>query len=150
MRRQNLSVSRRRRCLSSWLLLAEAGLFLLVARACLRLLRVSTIVRWIRTPLLESTADRPLIVEPCRWAVTAFSRNAPVRLVCFPQALALHAMLRRRRIVSDLLYGVARMDDGQLVAHVWLRHAGKVILGGETAGRFSVLDTWSPQLPHGR
>ena len=128
---------------AEWRLLAEAGLLLLLARVSLRLVSVAAIVRWIRLPIRRPVAGVGL-VEPCRWAVTAFSRNAPVRLVCFPQALALHAMLRRRRIVTDVLYGVARMEDGILVAHVWLRYEGKVILGGETAGSFSVIDTWSP------
>jgi hypothetical protein len=125
------------------LLLGEAGLLLVLARAALRLVPVARIVRWIRRPLSRKVAA-VRDVERCRWAVTAFSRNVPVRLVCFPQALALHAMLRRRGIASDVLYGAARLDGGELVAHAWLRHEGVVLVGGETADGFSVLDTWSP------
>jgi hypothetical protein len=133
----------RHRSLGDWLLLSEAGVLLLLARAALRLVPVASIVRWIRRPM-QPRASNPAVIEKCRWAVTAFSRNAPVRLVCFPQALALHAMLRRRGIASDVLYGAARLDDGELVAHAWLRYNGTVLVGGETAGSFSVLDTWSP------
>ena len=135
----------KRRSGAEWRVLLEAAAFLLLARLSLRLVKVATIVKWIHLPIRRPRTSH-VAVEQCRWAVKAFSRNAPIRLVCFPQALALHAMLRRRRIVSDILYGVARMEDGILVAHVWLRYEGKVILGGETSGRFSVLDTWSPRI----
>ncbi len=139
----NGSTSWRKHSGAEWKLLIEAACLLLLARLSLRVLKVATIVRWIQVPIRHAT-DEPRMVEQCRWAVTAFSRNVPLRLVCFPRALALHAMLRRRRIISEVLYGVARMDEGILVAHVWLRYGGKVILGGETSGGFSVLDTWSP------
>jgi hypothetical protein len=136
---------RRRRSLQEWLLLIEAGSWLLLARAALRLIPVARIVRWIRRPMRKTVSGSvTAVVEQCRWAVTAFSRNAPVRLVCFPQALALHAMLRRRGLSSEVLYGAARLEGGELVAHAWLRWDGVVIVGGETAGSFSVLDTWSP------
>ena len=138
-------MSRRPRSLDEWLLLLEAGTLLLAARAILRLFPVSRIVCWIRRPISvrDNGAQQPA-VEACRRAVTGFSRNAPLRLVCFPQALALHAMLRRRGIVSEVLYGAARLENGELAAHAWLRHRGVVIVGGETAGSFSVLDTWAP------
>ena len=141
-------MSRPARSLREWMLLCEAGSMLIAARVTLRLLPVSRIVHWIRRPIHEeSNAASQAIVAQCRWAVTAFSRNAPVRLVCFPQALALHAMLRRRGIVSEVLYGAARLEDGKLAAHAWLRHQGEVIVGGETAGSFCVLDTWKPGDP---
>ena len=136
---------RERRSLHAWLLLIEAGTWLLIARAALRLLPVSRIVGWIRRPIrVRSAPGGGDIVGECRWAVTAFSHNAPVRLVCFPQALALHFMLRRRGIASEVLYGAARLENGELAAHAWLRHEGVVVVGGETAGNFSVLDTWKP------
>jgi hypothetical protein len=136
---------KRQRSLREWQLLTEAGAWLLVARGALRLVPVAWIVRWIRRPMSANTsAADSAVMERCRWAVTAFSRNAPVRLVCFPQALALYAMLRRRRIASEVLYGAARLDNGELVAHAWLHCGGVVLVGGETAGSFSVLDTWKP------
>jgi hypothetical protein len=138
-------VNRRKRSLHEWLLLAEAGTLLLLARAALRLVPVAGIVRWIRRPMSATAiAPDPVVLEQCRWAVTAFSRNAPVRLVCFPQALALFSMLRRRGITSEVLYGAARLESGELVAHAWLRCGEVVLVGGETAGNFSVLDTWKP------
>jgi hypothetical protein len=45
------------------------------------------------------------------------------------------------------VYGATRLEDGKLAAHAWLRYQGEVIVGGETAGSFSVLDTWKPGDP---
>lgn len=128
-----------------FLLLLEAGAFLIAARFALRTLRTSQIVAWVRRPLPVAGA----LLEEChlrqfQWAVTAFSRNAPIRLVCFPQALAMYAMLRRRGLTSEILYGAARLEDGSLAAHAWLRSEGRIWIGGEVAADFSVLDIWKP------
>ncbi len=131
-----------------WLLLFEAGISLVTARFFLKVLRTSRIVAWVRRPL--SVADRlPAKGElhQVQWAVTAFSRNAPIRLVCFPQALAMYAMLRRRGLAAEILYGAGRLDDGTLAAHAWLRAEGRVWVGGDVADNFSVLDTWKPSIP---
>jgi hypothetical protein len=127
------------------LILLEAGLLLLVARAALKIVPTARIVRWVRRPLrsLDTTAGHGRL-EQVQWAVTAFSRNAPIRLVCFPQALAMYAMLRRRRIASEVLYGAARLPDGRLAAHAWLRSQGRVWVGAGVAPDFTVLDVWKP------
>jgi hypothetical protein len=134
----------RSRCWQDWLLLGEAGIGLIAARVMLKLVPTMKIIRWIQRPVENGTYAEPVNLEQLRWAVTAFSRNAPIRLVCFPQALALHAMLRRRRIASEVLYGAARSADGKLTAHAWLRCDGRVLVGGEVAGDFTVLDVWKP------
>ena len=136
------------RSLKEWVLLIEAGFLLLVARSALRLFHTAQIVRWVRRPLrtsVSSVDERE--VRLLQWAVTAFSRNAPIRLVCFPQALAMYTMLRRRRVLSEVLYGVARLPEGKLVSHAWLRIEDRIWIGGEVAAEFTVLDVWTPS-PH--
>jgi hypothetical protein len=138
----------RNRSFREWLLLAEAGLMLVIARGALRLLPTMRIVNWVRRPIPNEIVSLPSQeIKPLCWAVAAFSQNAPIRLVCFPQAIALHAMLRRRHAASEILYGVARTQEGKLLAHAWLRCADRIWLGGEVSSEFTVLDTWKPTDP---
>ena len=130
------------------LILLEAGLLLLAARAALRFVPTARIVRWVRRTLPETNKDAGhASLEQLQWAVMAFSRNAPIRLVCFPQALAMYAMLRRRGIPSEVLYGAARLSDGKLAAHAWLRAEGRLWVGADVAADFTVLDVWKPSPP---
>lgn len=129
-------------------LLAEAALSLLHARMALRMWPVRTVLRRLerlpnRTSSRSGTPESALTVNRVRDAVLAVSRHAPLRFVCFPQALAAHAMLRRRGIASRLHYGVRRSADGQLRAHTWLETEGRTILGGETSSLFSQIHAWS-------
>jgi hypothetical protein len=77
-----------------------------------------------------------------RWAVEAAARHSPVEFVCFPQTLAGYAMLRRRGVRGTMVYGVMRSKDGELIAHTWLMMGERVVLGGEGAGEFGVVERW--------
>jgi Uncharacterised nucleotidyltransferase/Transglutaminase-like superfamily len=120
--------------LSQKWLLAEAFAALLAARASLVLFPVRWIFRWLEKPLRNpATPRRPEVVERIRWAVLTVARYGPLSFVCFPQALAAHAMLRRRGIGSIMHYGVRRSADRQIRAHTWLEVDNRVLLGGESA-----------------
>jgi hypothetical protein len=123
-------------------LLLEAFATLLAARVSLALLPVRWIFRWLERPLRHpaaagqrdaSTAGRPGVVERIRWAVLTVARYGPLSFVCFPQALAAHAMLRRRGVGSVMHYGVRRSADRQMRAHTWLEVDNRMLLGGESA-----------------
>lgn len=124
-----------------WLLL-EAFATLLAARVSLALLPVRWIFRWLERPLRHPAAAgqrdasapvRPAVVERIRWAVLTVARYGPLSFVCFPQALAAHAMLRRRGVGSVMHYGVRRSADRQMRAHTWLEVDNRMLLGGESA-----------------
>lgn len=67
------------------------------------------------------------------------SRILPWPVVCFPKALAVWSMLRRRDIMVTLYYG-ARIDpDRVLRLHVWLQDGARGIVGHPKAGEFKVL-----------
>ena len=131
-----LSVSQR------WQLL-EAFAALLTARCALALLPVRWIFRWLESPVRAAPAsaiahaDSSDSIERIRWAVLTVARYGPLSFVCFPQALAAHAMLRRRGIASIMHYGVRRSADRQLRAHTWLEVDHRMLLGGESALLFS-------------
>jgi hypothetical protein len=119
-------------------LLVEAFATLLAARSSLVLLPVRWIFRWLESPPRHPTAsDGSEIVEEIRWAVLTVARYGPLSFVCFPQALAAHAMLRRRGIRSIMHYGVRRSADRQMRAHTWLEVDHRMLLGGESAMLFA-------------
>jgi hypothetical protein len=124
-----------------WLLL-EAFATLLVARCSLVLLPVRRIFRWMESPVrrparsVPSDAAQSEAIERIRWAVLTVARYGPLSFVCFPQALAAHAMLRRRGISSIMHYGVRRSADRRMRAHTWLEVDHRMLLGGESAVLF--------------
>jgi hypothetical protein len=118
-------------------LLLEAFGALAVARCALVLLPVRWIFRWLEKPIRGTPSAPPDVVERVRWAVLAVARYGPVSFVCFPQALAAHAMLRRRGIGSIMHYGVRRSADRKLRAHTWLEVDHRMLLGGESALLFA-------------
>ena len=66
-----------------------------------------------------------------RRAVQRAARRLPWTIVCFPEGLAAHWMLRRRGACSQLHYGLRSSLD-KLSAHVWVTLAGEVVIGEET------------------
>lgn len=59
----------------------------------------------------------------------AVAKWVPFRAVCLQQALAGHAMLRRRRIPSVLHLGSGRDETRKFIAHAWLQAAGLPVTG---------------------
>jgi Transglutaminase-like superfamily len=64
------------------------------------------------------------------WAVTALGQRAPRRATCLVKALAAQAMLARRGYPSRLRIGVTRGGRGELEAHAWVEHEGRILVGG--------------------
>jgi hypothetical protein len=119
-------------------LLVEAFAMLLVARCSLSLLPVRWIFRWLERPVQRrGSSAKPAVVERIRWAVLSAARYGPLSFVCFPQAVAAHAMLRRRGISSIMHYGVRRSADRKMRAHTWLEVDHRMLLGGESAPLFA-------------
>ena len=133
---RSLSGQRRR-------LLAEAFVMLCLARAALVFLPMRQVFRWLEQPSqdggtsVSSATDTSRTTESIRWAVLTTARYGPFSFVCFPQALAAHAMLRRRGVRSVMHYGVRRAADRTLRAHTWLEVDHHMLLGGETAMLFA-------------
>jgi hypothetical protein len=50
-------------------------------------------------------------------------RRAPLAATCLPQALAVHAVLRRRGLDPELRIGVRKAED-RVEAHAWVELAG--------------------------
>ena len=114
------------------LLLTESLICLVAARLAIALLPMPWVLRRIGTPQQESGFE-PQAMDAAEarrvaFAIRVISRHLPSLGSCLAQALAGHAMLRRRGISCTVCLGVAR-QDGRLAAHAVLR-SGRVVLTG--------------------
>jgi hypothetical protein len=134
-----------------WRLLAEASLLLMLASAAIAL------VPFRRLPDLLGSKTAGPKGESCDsgqlrrlcWAVEASARWLPWRTVCFQKGVALHWMFRRRGLASRLHYGVGRLEENALGAHVWVSHGGSIVMGGEVASKFACLATFPAKCAEG-
>ena len=133
-------------------LVVEAFASLLMARAALAFLPMQRIFRWLEQPTDESSEALAAFgtAERVRWAILAASRYGPLQFVCFPQALAAHAMLRRRGVRSVMHYGVRRSVDRRLRDHTWLEVDHRMLLGGESADLFAPIHSIGNTGPAGK
>jgi hypothetical protein len=76
-------------------------------------------------------------VAKAGWAIEAVSRAVPWKAVCFQKGLALHWMMRRRKVETILHYGVTRQPEKGLIAHVWISFEGGDVMGGDVSDQFA-------------
>ena len=115
-----------------WFLMAEALILLAAASAMVRLLPFRRIVRLAQSPL-RAAGENSVDLDRLRRAIEAWARRVPWRAMCIQCALALHLLLRRRGIASELHYGIRKAAERPLSAHVWLSVDGVTLIGGEAA-----------------
>lgn len=132
-----------RRPLQDWLIVAEAVFWLAVARARLALTPFPKLARRLSAPNPPPRSGGEAIARRIGWAVSTAARRGPIRAVCFPQALAARAMLRRRGLPATLYYGIVNEAAG-LKAHVWVRSDETNVVGTETAAAHRLVATFPP------
>lgn len=131
------------------LLLAEAAVWLALARVVLILFPFRTIAARLGTVSVPNDASRRepannpspetvRVAQAVGWAVGRAARHLPFEAVCLPQALAAKMMLRRRGIESSLHFGVRRSGGAAaaLEAHAWLDAAAVKVTGYPVATEF--------------
>jgi hypothetical protein len=79
------------------------------------------------------------------WAVTAAGQRLLGDKRCLTEALVAQFLLSRRGVAADLQIGVARGGKGQLEAHAWIEHEGRVLVGHSPD-----LERYNRLLPAGR
>lgn len=126
--------------LRKWMLLSGAEqslalrmtIFLLVLRAGLNLLPWKVVLRVMAAAEKRFAAPGPVDAqyrERVRWAVSAAGKVVLGDDGCLPQALAVHFMYRRKCLPAELVLGVMKGADGQLVAHAWVESGGEIATG---------------------
>lgn len=131
-------------------LLVRATLLLGVIRLGLGLLPFRTVLRLLNLVARPNVASaKALTISPNRiaWAVTVVSPYVLGIRPCLTQALAVQTFLRRRGSAARIHLGVARGDRGQVEAHAWVEHGGKVVIGGSLSelARYTPLLALDPQ-----
>jgi hypothetical protein len=141
------------RCLSSrdGVLLAECAVVLLLARLALSLCPFRTLLK-----IVDRAAASPLSVwrrgprriERVRWAVLKASRYVPGTRHCLTQALCAKLLLGSQDRAVHVRIGVAKDEEGRLIAHAWLEAEGMPIFGLTDAevNRYSALPQLDPAL----
>lgn len=125
-------------------LLVEATLRLLVARIAIATMPFPRVARRMggfippaaaraKANAAPPSAADLVVARKIGWAVTRAARHIPFEAVCLPQAMAGHAMLRRRGIFGIIHFGTKRGTAVTLDAHAWL-DAGEVEVTGYPFG----------------
>jgi hypothetical protein len=132
---------------SDRLLLAEAGLWLGVARLAIRLFPFRWIKRGWGQPQItspeKSGRPSPELLERISWAVATASRHLPWDCLCLAQAMAGKAMLRCRGISSTLYMGLTRGGASHIQGHAWLKCGERILTGQEGMEKFTVIATFA-------
>lgn len=123
----------------SLLLVAEASCRLMLARTVLKLDSFARISRRLGTFVAPDDARaatafvtrRPhdaRIARQVRWAIRRTAPLMPFATTCLSEAIAAHAMLRRRGVGAVLHFGMDHRDADRK-GHAWLAAAGVEITG---------------------
>jgi hypothetical protein len=130
-----------------YLLLLEAGVYLVAARLLLLVMPFNRIAPIIGKTGRTSDDGVPSTQEASArrigWAIGAVARRSPLPLVCLPQAMAAQWMLHRRSLSGTLYLGVAKNDQGALEAHAWTRCGRAVLTGAAGHERYTVVGTFA-------
>jgi hypothetical protein len=118
--------------------LREATVMLILARLAVRFVSAARIFSWVNRPPRHINRFASDEAHWVSWAVESVGANPWMNTLCLPRALAAHAMLRRRGIVSRLCLGVAR-EGYELTAHAWLEIGNNKMAGDAESGRFTRL-----------
>jgi hypothetical protein len=128
-----------------WSLLVETLVGLTKARILVRVLPFPALATRLGEHMAETgTADHPSrqpFLASLTWSVGALSRRLPWRCQCLEQALAAQMLLRRRNIPHTLYLG-ARLQQGRLEAHAWVRCGGRLVTG-ETGETFPMVNCFA-------
>jgi hypothetical protein len=112
--------------------LLEARLVLFVAALAIRIVPASWFLRLCdhRIPKVNRFATSELDWIP--WAVESIASTKSASPSALAKALAVHAMLRRRRIASTLCLGYTRSKH-TLTTRVWVEHGDRILVGEQDA-----------------
>ena len=138
----------RRPRLERWLLLRllvllPASRLMLRALGYVRLRRL--LERWSRMGVARSASAEDLLQsEHLAGLVALAGRRGLIRVTCLPQALLLHALLRRRGLQPELRIGVRKPHEA-VEAHAWVELQGQEL--GEGALGHQAFDDRRPDRP---
>lgn len=123
------------------LLVLEAFFFLAYGRM-FKSLPFSKMSKTLGDQMDETTYEQHtnhVILKNISNAIHIMSRYTFWESQCLVKAIAGMKMLERRNIESTLYFGTAKDNQGQLIAHAWLRSGPYYLTGAEEMERFIVV-----------
>ncbi|MBZ5555747.1 MAG: lasso peptide biosynthesis B2 protein [Acidobacteriia bacterium] len=136
-------------------LLVHALVLYVAIAALLRLIAHRRLTRWLDAVYRRAPAPvNAVAVEIARvaWAVRTVAARVHIGPSCLTEALTAQYLLRRAGHAAALRIGVARSGGGvarssasaPIAAHAWLEHAGRIVVGGDAAPAYQILQAPSP------
>lgn len=78
-------------------------------------------------------------IKRVRKVVILAGRYTPWESLCLVQALAVQHLLDKRALDNTVYLGLGKGEDNKPIAHAWIKHGGKVIVGEKGIEKFSVV-----------
>lgn len=92
---------------------------------------------------LETNPDNKKTLGEISRAIHLASKYTFFESQCLVKAIAAMRMLERRKIESTLYLGTARDENGELIAHAWIRSGPFYLTGSEGMERFTVVSKFA-------
>ncbi|MEW5595548.1 lasso peptide biosynthesis B2 protein [Peribacillus frigoritolerans] len=131
------------------LLLIEAFIYLGEARFLKRMpfSKVAPLLgeQMMETSLNPEHFNREVLASISK-AIHIMSRYTFWESQCLVKAIASMKMLEKRNIESTLYLGTAKDENGELIAHAWLRSGSFYISGAEGMDRFTVVAKFAKRI----
>ncbi|MCD1161139.1 lasso peptide biosynthesis B2 protein [Peribacillus frigoritolerans] len=94
------------------------------------------------TSYTSNPSDKEVLASISR-AIHIMSRYTFWESQCLVKAMAGMKMLEKRNIDSTLYLGTAKDENGELIAHAWLRSGPFYITGAEVMDKFTVVSKFA-------
>ena len=115
----------------------EALVWLCLARLLIGFLRFARWRHWLGntahapTKVSASESDAPRMAHYLARVVNRANSHLPRPVKCLPQAIALHWMLHRRNMASQIVIAALPADQrkGRDDLHAWVETAGEILIG---------------------
>ena len=78
-------------------------------------------------------------------AVSIICNRTPWESKCLVRALTAKKMLNRRKLPCTMYMGVTLQENGEMVAHAWLRCGRKYVSGGNGSRQYTVTTIYGDQ-----
>lgn len=128
-------------------ILLEASVALLFAKILISFTKLKSITKLLgKSNQLTKGSGKNidlLKVSEVSYSVQTMSRFTPWESNCLVQACAAKYMLNRRKQQSTVYFGLAKDEQGSIIAHAWVKCGKHFVTGGDgsthfiTTGRFS-------------
>lgn len=101
----------------------------------------------VETPVTGLNRTQVAEIRNISKAILLASKYTLWESQCLVMAIAAMKMLERRNIASTLYMGTARNNQGQLMAHAWLRSGKLIVTGADTMDQYTVVGVFGKRCP---